>query len=194
MATFYRGAGIGTYWHTSDARLSGFTPHSPGAAPSPDSLMNHIARATIKSRFVSLTRSYGVAKDYAINASRILPTSSNPGYVYTIEIDDPSQHHITLLDPIIEVANHLPNPPCDYLTYHHDGAPSFLLGVIDPFGKNNKDHLTALIEQPPGSAGTPRPANLSLQLETLVRALRDSEVLVSGAIPARCIVARLDVY
>ena len=191
MATFYRAAGIGTYWHAKDARLSGFIPHSPGATPSCDSLMNHIARATIASRFVSLTRSYGVAKDYAINASRILPSSSNPAYVYKIELDDPSRYQITLLDPIIEVANHLPNPPCDDLTYHHDGAPSFLLGVIDPFG--SKHHLSAQIEQPPGSAGTSRAANLTIQLETLVRALRDSEVLASGAIPATCIVDRFDV-
>jgi hypothetical protein len=192
MAVFYRGAGVGTYWHAKDARLFGFIPQSPGSMPSPDSIMHHIARATVTSRFVSMTRSYGVAKDYAINASRILPSSSNPAYVYKIEIDDPSRYGVELVDPIIEIAKHLPNPPCDDLTYHHDGAPSFLLGVIDPFGRNNH-HLTALIEQPPGSAGTPRAANLTIQLETLVRALRDSEVLASGAIPTTCIVGRFDV-
>ena len=48
--------------------------------------------------------------------------------------------------------------------------------------------------QPPPAGGAPRPPNLSLELETLVRALRDAEVLIVGTIPTTCIINRIDVY
>jgi hypothetical protein len=193
MAIFYRGAGVGTWWHTSDARLAGFTPHSPGASFTSDALINHIACATITSPFVSLTKSYGVAKDYALNASRIAPDSKNPAYVYKIEIDDALKYpSMTLIDPIKAVAQNLPDP-CDKIMYQHDGVPRFLLGVIDPKGPN-ATHLTTLVEQPPGGAGTPRAANLTPQLEALIRALRDAEILACGTVPKQCIIERFDIY
>ena len=48
--------------------------------------------------------------------------------------------------------------------------------------------------QPPVSEGTPRPPNLTIELETLVRALRDAEILAHGNIPATCVKNRLEVY
>lgn len=42
MPIFYRGAGISTYWHTNDARVSGSTPQSPGTLPSSNRLMYHL--------------------------------------------------------------------------------------------------------------------------------------------------------
>jgi hypothetical protein len=36
---FYRGAGIGSYWYVNDARVTGFTPQSPGAPASIDNLI-----------------------------------------------------------------------------------------------------------------------------------------------------------
>ena len=41
---------------------------------------------------------------------------------------------------------------------------------------------------------TSRPPNLSLQLETLVRALRDAEILAYGIIPATCVMNCFDVF
>lgn len=41
---------------------------------------------------------------------------------------------------------------------------------------------------------TPRSPNLSLELETFVRALRDAEILAYGTIPAACVVNCFDVY
>lgn len=187
MAVFYRGAGIGTYWHTNDATRAGFKPRSPRLKPSCDLLMNHIARGTVSSPFIFLTRSYGVAKDYAVNASRMPPNESAPAYVYIIEVNDPRRSPVKLVDPIVEIARTLPKP-WQSLTHYHDGTPYFLLGVVDPNGPN-KNQLTTPIEQPPGSAGTPRTPHLSLQLETLVRALRDSEILVRGRIPKACIIS-----
>ena len=42
--------------------------------------------------------------------------------------------------------------------------------------------------------GTPRPPNLSLELETFVRSLRDAEILAYGTIPATCVVNCFDVF
>jgi len=58
MPIFYRGDGVGTYWHENDARLSGFTSQSPGIVPSIDRLMHHIARGMVNSPYISLTRDH----------------------------------------------------------------------------------------------------------------------------------------
>ena len=190
MAVFYRGAGVGTYWQLNDARVHGFTPQSPGVTPTADCLMDHIVQGTVTSPFVSLTRSYGVAQDYAKNASRKRPTGSNPGYVYRIEVNVAPPAGLELWDPIVYLAQYLPSPfeP----PYQHDGLPNFLLGVVAP--ARMKRHRAALYVSPPPGGGTPRSPNLSKQLETLVRALRDAEILAVGTIPAACITHRYDVY
>jgi hypothetical protein len=43
---------------------------------------------------------------------------------------------------------------------------------------------------PPGMAGASRSPNLSIELETMVRALRDAEVLVVGNLPSACVTYR----
>ena len=54
--------------------------------------------------------------------------------------------------------------------------------------------LTQRAMQPPTSGGTPRPPHLTIELETLVQALRDSEILALGIIPATCVKNSFDVY
>lgn len=82
------------------------------------------------------------------------------------------------------------NSPLTTPTYHHDGDQSFVLGVIDPV--SNQHVLSAPIYTAlPGA--TARPANLSEHLETLLRTLRDAEILAVGNIPATCIVNRHNV-
>jgi len=190
VAVFYRGAGVNTYWHNNDARISGFIPLSSGTTATVNCLMDHIVYGTVSSPFVSLTRSYGVAWDYAVNAGRQRPTPNNPAYVYRIEISNPPPINLTLLDPIKFVAQNLPSaldPP-----YQHDGMPSFLLGVVDPIG--NVKHRSAPYTQPPPGGGASRPPNLTTELEALVKALRDAEILAVGTIPASCITARYPIY
>jgi hypothetical protein len=193
MPIFYRGAAVGTYWHRNDARLIGFTPQAPGVVPSINRLMGHIARGTVSSPYISLTKSYGVALDYAVslNYGQTTPTSVSPGYVYEIEIDDPPPAGLQISDPIQEVAQILPMP-LDLNPYQHDGLPTFLLGIVDP--QNMAHFLTAPGPQPPPGTGTPRPPNLTIQLEALVRALRDAEILAVGNIPAVCVRNRFDVW
>ena len=187
MPIFFRGAGVGTYWQQNDARVSGFLPHMPGMNATHNRLMQHIAQATTASPYVSLTRSYGVALTYAMEG-RAPSTREDPAYIYEIELDDPLPRGLILLDPIKEVASNVP-PPTG-MPYQHDGSPSFLIGVVDP--KNQSHFLSDICPQPSGA--TPRPANLSTELVTIVRALRDAELLALGTIPANCVTNRIAIF
>jgi hypothetical protein len=102
VAIFYRGAAIGTYWHANDAQLDGFSAQRPSQPPSLDRLMNHIVYGTVTSPYVSLTRSYGIALNYALDFSRTPASASNPAFVYEIEIADPMPPGLSLLDPLRE--------------------------------------------------------------------------------------------
>ncbi|MDE0427105.1 MAG: hypothetical protein OXN25_19805 [Candidatus Poribacteria bacterium] len=192
MAIFYRGAGIGTYWHLNNPLERGFIARSPGMESTTTRLMDHIARSTVNSPFISLTRSYGVAWHYAMSSSTRPPTSSQPAYVHEIEIQEPLPRGLKLLDPVKEVVQTLALPTEPGPPYQHDGLPSFLIGIVDP---GNMEHFLAQrAMQPPTSEGIPRTPNLTIELETLVRALRDSEILVHGIIPATCVKNSFDVY
>jgi hypothetical protein len=189
LALFYRGAGPGTYWAVNDARLRGFVPQQPGAAPNITRLMSHIRLGTTTSPYISLTRSFGVARDYARAGTTGTADPSNPGYVYEIELADPLPTGLQILDPIQEIAHAL-DSPLTTPTYHHDGDQSFVLGVIDPI---NNPHLLAAPIYTPLTGATSRSANLSEHLETLLRVLRDAEILAVGNIPAVCVVDRHEV-
>lgn len=89
--------------------------------------MEHVARATVRSPYVSLTRSCGVARHYALYFGRDQPTADQPAYVYEVEINNPPPAGLELLDPVKEVAREAQSP-LDLLSYHHDGSPEFLLG------------------------------------------------------------------
>lgn len=193
MPLFYRGAPRGSYWHGKDARLHGFTPHSPHIPSTVNRMVQHIAQGTAASPFVSLTRSYAVAWAYAVLFSRVRATAAKPAYVYEVEINDPVPPQLSLLDPINEVTTAL-SDPLNGCPYHHDGLPQFLLGVVDPSGM--KHHLSQLPPCPPlaGAATRSHPAGLSDELRTLVHALRDSELLALGTIPAPFVTNRYDVF
>ncbi len=192
MAIFYRGAGINTYWYLNDPIEQGLVARSPGMTATITRQMLHIARSTVNSPFISLTRSYAVAWHYAMLGSDRVPTPEDPAYVHEIEIQEPLPPGLHLLDPVKEVAQMLPSPTNSGPPYQHDGLPDFLLGVVDP-GRMG-DFLTQHAMQPPSSEGTPRSPNLTIELETLVRALRDAEILAHEIIPATCVKKSFDVY
>lgn len=142
--------------------------------------MNHVARGTTQSPFISLTLSFGIACQYA-RAGRRRSGSERP-YVYQIELPE----HL-LLDPVVEVSRHLEGAA---FPYQHDGLQQFILGVADPkrFGRD----LDRKVSMPPGSNATPRQAKLSIEYETLVRALRDAELLAIAHIPKYAVVCRYE--
>ena len=187
MATFFRGAGIGTYWHANNALLSGFTAQFPGGARN---FLNHIRVGTTNSPYISLTRSFGVAWSYAMGGHAV-PTAANPAYVYEIDISDPLPPGVTLIDPISDLARTLPAPQASF-SYQHDGLPGFLLGVIDPSA--HSAHLSTPVLVPPPAGAVARPATLSPELEVLVRGLRDAELLAIGSIPQACVIHRHSVF
>ena len=175
MATFYKGAGIGTHWHTHDSRRVGFTARDPDAAPTTTALIDHIAVGTIDSPYISLTRSYALAWHYAVFSSKREPALGKPAYIYEIEIDDFLPHGLNLLDPVKEIVHILPQP---------------LRGVMDL--DYMEDLLGNQISQPLNPGGD-FSSNLELQLIALVFAQRDAEILVHGYIPPFCVKHRFEV-
>jgi hypothetical protein len=190
MPTFYKGIGPGTHWHAIDLRTNGLSARAPGVQPSISALIAHIRLGTTQSPYISLTRSYGVAESYA-RVGRITATQQNPGYVYELVINDPLPSGMVLIDPAVDIANTNANLFASP-SYHHDGGPTFLLGVVDPVSM--AAHLNGFAPSPPGSGAIQRPPNLSNDLEAIVRVLRDAEILVSGNIPTTCFHVRHPVY
>ena len=195
MATFYKGAGIGTHWHINDSREVGFEARSPTTAPTIEELITHVATGTANSPYVSVTRSYAVAWHYAVYRGRAIPGLSHPAYVYEIEIDMPPSGELYVYDPVTEVIQMLfvstgAGIQGEVPTYQHNGLPSLLLGVVDP--ENMGHFLVGRQPQPPGP-GAPCAPNITPPLRTFVNVLRDAEILVYGHIPAVCVTHRFDV-
>jgi hypothetical protein len=189
VARFYKGVGVGTHHHGADLRVTGLSPRNPGSPYNPTSVMHHIARGTTTSPLISLTKSYGVAEDYARNASRTLPTAANPARVYEVEISDPPPLGVLVIDPICVIASQNQNPLASH-SYHHDGNQDFLVGVVNPAMVR-----PTTVRFPRGmTGGISRAPNLSLDLETMVYVLRDAEVLLVGNLPQTCVINRYDVY
>lgn len=134
MATFYRGAGVGSHWHIHDSRKIGFTARSPEKTPTTDALIEHIATSTLNSPYISLTRSYAVAWHYAVFNSKREPSQDNPAFIYEIEIDDSLPHGLNLIDPVKETLHNLPQS---------------LRGIID------LDYMSNLLDNPSTQSDIP---------------------------------------
>lgn len=191
MTLFYRGAAIGTYWHGRNAETFGFTPQQPGLPRSLDSLITHIVDGTVSSPYVSLTRSYGIAFDYAVGFSRKIPSRDNPAFVYQVEIVNPLPIGLLLLDPIYEIVSSFPSPGSSF-SYQHNGNANYLLGVVSPGAMGR--YLRQRVRQPPPGGGTPSSPSLTRELQAIVRALRDAEILAFGTVPDTLVRARHNVW
>ena len=183
MTTYYRGAGVDTYWHSRDARASGFSAQMPGAAGGRQTIINHINnQLTSTSPYISMTRSYEVAEHYARYFGRDHPSPARPAFVYEVEFD-PMPAGLQLLDPIIEIAKTLNSPLAPPPFYQHNGAPDVLLAVV------RESVLPNILRTPVRNPGVPAGnlPHISDNLRALVRALRDAEVLAYVAIPQNCV-------
>jgi len=109
MPTFYRGAGIGTYWHRRNAQIEGFLAHRPAESHSTYLLLRHVQNGPNVGPYISLTRSYEVAEAYAI-MGRQIPTGAEPAFVYEIvcDVNDRDSRAVELVDPVIELAKSWP--------------------------------------------------------------------------------------
>ncbi len=189
MTIFYRGAGVGTYWHTNDARLSGFKPTNPALLNTPDRVIQHVYNGLTDSPYVSLSLSYPVALNYALEMGITQPTVHDPAYVYEVEINN--SHGVHLVDPVKEIAAGAPDPLAPQ-NYQHNGSPNVLLGVVSTF---LAPLLRLPIATPPGAVTVgAHTLNLGPHLWALVAALRDAEILAFGTVPTACVVKRHSVY
>ena len=175
MATFYKGAAIGTHWHTHDSRRVGFTARFPSTHLETEIFIDHIVANIPNSPYISLTRSYAVAWHYAVFNGKQEPGPGKPTYIYEIEIDDSLPHGLNLLDPVKEVVHILPQP---------------LRGIV------NLEYMADILDNPvsqlPNSSSRFSP-DVERQLIALVFAERDAEVLVHGYIPPFCVKQRFEV-
>jgi hypothetical protein len=187
MPRFYKGVGVGTWLYPHDIRLSGIQPEIPLMPESIHTLIAHINGNT-GSPYISLTRSYGVALDYARHFGRAFPTTGLPAYVYAIDLDFPTPPSVMrVLDPVAEIAAHI-NSPLAPASYHHDGDMSFLTTIVNPV----RAHATSA-SLPPRYTSHAHPSHPTPELVALTRALRDAEIIVFGSIPRASIAYRHDV-
>lgn len=186
MPLFYKGVPANSYHSSVDFRLSGLAPRAPGGARTTNDILSHICDGTITSAYISLTRSYAVAEEYAFTG-RAPPTPADPGYVYEILIDDPAPPGVDVIDPMRAIALSQQNALMQN-SYHHDGGQNVLLGLVAPVSMGYI--RLSPVKDPPMSGRTPRAPYISRELEAMVRALRDSEVLVAGNLPRACFVNR----
>jgi hypothetical protein len=187
MATFYKGAGPGTYWWLTDPRTAGGFVCPPGRPASAEAVVSHITVSSHPSPYLSFTAPFAVAAEYAQIGPRGPATSTMPGYVYEI---DTSIISLPLVDPVAEISSAHSVTGVGHLPTHHDGGSELILGIAAP-----SIHGPALAAHPrrPGTS-LARPATVTPELNALVFALRDAEVLVHGALPPACVVHRHDVW
>jgi len=175
----YKGVGVNTYLYPTDLRKMGIAARNSGAAMNDIAVQQHIARGTTFSPCISLTKSFGVASDYARNYGMVAPTKAQPAYVYEVQV--PDSPATAVIDPIDFIASKHANPLVSP-SYHHDGDQNFLGFVAYP-----KAHVGRVphAPRPPGMMGSGTYAvHKSIQLETLIFAIRDAEILVHANIQA----------
>jgi hypothetical protein len=185
---FYKGVGVGTHHHPTDLRTTGIMART-ATALNDLVVKQHIARGTTTSPCISLTKAYGVAQDYAMNAGTAKPTAAVPAYVYELQV--PDKPGIQIIDPVDFIASRHKNPLISP-SYHHDGDQSFLGVFAYPPASGG---APGKAPRPPGMGGSgTRPPTLSIELEAIVFAIRDAEILAYGSIPAAWIMNRYDVF
>jgi hypothetical protein len=173
---FWKGVGVGTHHHATDLTRSGLQPRL-AASLSEIVVQDHVARTTDRSPCTSLTWSFGVARDYAMNASKRAPTQNDAAWVYELHIPE-DQNMVRFVDPVQYISAHSSNPLSSIrFNYYHSGDSKFL-GITAyglATGASYPDELL-----PHGAGG---PVIQTDSHKTIVYAIRDAEVLVHGMIP-----------
>lgn len=171
---YFKGVGVGTYLHSKDLFRHGIAPKEHRARRGAD-IVEHVVRFG-GTPLVSLTRSFGVACDYAKNYSLYPPTATNPGVVYEVVIPDPAP--VPIIDPVQALAS-TSQGLASLATYHHDGDQRVIEYLLDPIKKAMGPYPISP-QRPPAVGAVP--ATIPLELNAMVYALRDAEILVEGKI------------
>lgn len=183
----YKGAGPGSHWWNNNAQLTGFTVAA--AIWNASRMVRHITAFSHPSPYLSFSASFAVAREYALDGPAGAASQAQPGTVY--EIDTalcPAQ--LPLVDPANAILTANPALGVGNLPTHHDGGQDLILDIASP-----ALHATVLTTPPP-RLGNALPAGPAIQreLQAVVFALRDAEVLIAGNVPANCIVGVHSVY
>lgn len=174
--TLYKGAGPGSHWHVNQpSSRSGF---SIGLAPGgPNAILRHITRYSAPSPYLSFTTSFAIARHYALSGPAGVASATAPGFVYEVDLSALSVAP-KLVDPVAEIAA-LGN---GFFSHKHDGSPNLILEVATgklALGQISQAHQTG------GLFLTP---SVSQELNALIFAIRDAEVLVAGNVLAGAVV------
>jgi hypothetical protein len=180
MPLFYKGVAYGTHWYDKYDSRHGFWAPKPEKLDEDLEIINHISNGgSAQSPFLSVTTSYGVALSYAKNKQLVNGTILElEGLIYVIDSDQ--EPGLRIIDPVKRIAEGLKAPH----DYHHSGSRNCLLELIEPGVTGLKEEV--LFPKPPGNQGVE--THFSAELKTMVYALRDSEILIFGEIPASCII------
>ena len=184
----YKGAGPGSHWWSTNAQLSGFTVAA--AVQGVARMVRHITAFSHPSPYLSFSASFAIAREYALAGPAGQASQTQPGRVYEIDTTlVPGS--MVLSDPVRDIVGSNPALTVARLPTHHDGAQNLILGIASPILHGAV--LTSPPARVPGNALQTGPAVQS-ELQAVVFALRDAEVLIGGNVPPNCITAVYPVY
>lgn len=177
----YKGAGPGTHWHQTDARLQGF--RAPRAATGTlNFLLSHITAYSQASPYTSFSTSFAIARSYALAGPKGAATKANPGHVYVVDLQQlPPGAHVKVVDPLAEVIGALNGS----LAHDHNGD----VGLMAQLAMG-----LPLLATTPGRFNKAAPLRVTHQLQVLINAMRDAELLVEGMLAPAAVIDRDDVY
>jgi hypothetical protein len=190
MARYFKGAALGSHWHLNDARLSGFTAINVANSHSGAAIINHIVHGTSNSPYVSITKSWMMALQYARQSRLpdVAATANLPAYIYEIDFTDTT---VSLYDAIVEIGKTLPTPHLQ-IGYAHNGDSRLIAAILN--GKLANYLKRAKLTGPPNNNNAAVAPVVSDELRALLLTLRDAEVLVLHAIPRNYITIRHNVW
>src|SRR5688572_28751591 len=124
----WKGCAPGSWWHTNDARSTGF--YAPAVTgPNANAALRHITNAPHPSPFVSFSTSYAVAHDYATLGGTV-----TGGFIYEVDVNALPTNAVH--DPVQLVATmNLSNSWSGRsgtgvpLAHAHDGSPMLIAAV-----------------------------------------------------------------
>lgn len=178
----FKGAGPGTHWHANNAQATGFT--LPGAiTPTVNVVVNHITAFSAPSAYCSFSLSFAIARGYAIFGPGGVATKAAPGLVYQIDLSALSALP-ALVDPVLTISRGLNG---QYAHGHNGGflaLSEIAQTALGPGGYTPTQHV----------GGGTCPLIVTSELQALVRAIRDAEILVQGNVPAGAIIKVHQVY